>query len=340
MGAVADDNNNHNLKSASGGAFKSIQLGGTFAYWHARNNAQLEHIDALETLTESLKEENANLKKQLDTSQTKHCHAERCLKAEQAVSRELNERLESAMNAAAKDREEAARTKIDSQTAVQEANERCKAALDELEAHKTQAVRAQFEAQQALEGKLSSENEASDLAKRIADLLSQVSSLTTRSDNLEKQLEGMTRQRDHHCAHSDLLLKEKNRLIDANTALKRKLADMAQKAAAEAAAAAAAAQAVTVPTANMAPQSTPPPGGKKHAPVERSPVSILSVSGVDNSPSPSPPPPAPMRQRRRPSSATPGMPQPSPAQVKAARDFAWQAAGAMEARRLGPTWIR
>ena len=96
MGA-ADDNNSNNLKSASGGAFKSIQLGGTFAYWHARNNAQLEHIDALETLTESLKEENANLKKQLDTSQTKHCHAERCLKAEQAVSRELNERLESAM---------------------------------------------------------------------------------------------------------------------------------------------------------------------------------------------------------------------------------------------------
>ncbi|GHP03263.1 hypothetical protein PPROV_000201800 [Pycnococcus provasolii] len=66
MGA-ADDNNSNNLKSASGGAFKSIQLGGTFAYWHARNNAQLEHIDALETLTESLKEENANLKKQLDT---------------------------------------------------------------------------------------------------------------------------------------------------------------------------------------------------------------------------------------------------------------------------------
>ena len=335
-------------RGAAAPAFQAIQLGGTFAYWHERNARQVATINGLEEDLRTTKGERDELAVGLAHVTKQYEHSERCLKAEQCVSRELNERLEAAVEAAKKDRAAAREANDRADKAAAAAKEETGRIANLLESREKEMQAAQDEAEKALEGKVKNEQEASDLARRIADLLNQVDSLSKRSDALESQLEAMTRQRDHHQQHSDLLLKEKNRLIDANTALKRKVAEQAQQLAAEAAATAAAA-AVAVTT-------TPPPtktqrGGANAA---RSPISVLGVTTspqahADTSPSPSPPPPAPMRRRTakprtpaaplRPSSAG-NSPQPTPAQVQAAREFAWQAAGAMEASRLGPTWIR
>lgn len=331
-------------------AFQPLQLGGTFAYWHQRNAQQVERIQELEAALAEAMEERDSRGARLEEVTAQHQHAERCLKAEQCVSRELNERLDAALAAAAKDRAAAAEANARAEGAAAEAKAETDRISDLLAAREREMAAAQDEAALALEGKVGSEREASDLARRIADLLNQVDSLSKRSEALESQLGAMTRQRDHHQQHSDLMLKEKNRLIDANTALKRKVAEQAQQLAAEAAATAAAAAVSAV---------TPPPSKPNRAIASRSPISVLGVNASpatpsskpeDVSPSPSPPPPQPIRRRTpktrssasvavRPHSAG-NAPQPSPAQVQAAREFAWQEAGAMEARRLGPTWIR
>ena len=215
-------------RGAAAPAFQAIQLGGTFAYWHERNARQVATINGLEEDLRTTKGERDELAVGLAHVTKQYEHSERCLKAEQCVSRELNERLEAAVEAAKKDRAAAREANDRADKAAAAAKEETGRIANLLESREKEMQAAQDEAEKALEGKVKNEQEASDLARRIADLLNQVDSLSKRSDALESQLEAMTRQRDHHQQHSDLLLKEKNRLIDANTALKRKVAEQAR----------------------------------------------------------------------------------------------------------------